>query len=295
MNPKRWRWKRILRRLPVILVMLLVLVYIVFPFAMGIYVIWPADASVGEPPAGFEEVSVTAEDGVKLAAWYAPPQNGAVILLLAGSGGSRKNVRSYAALLVEHDFGVFALDLRGHGESDGKTNRYGWLGTRDVGAAVDFLQQREEVKAIGGLGLSLGGEVLLGAASDYPALKAVASEGASYRSFDELYDLPSERPLYRNFTARVLFFSVRLLSGEEPPKPLLDSITAAESTSFLFIAAGKKEAEIDYNELFLDAVGDRGTLWVIPNAGHTQGFSRVPDEYEQRVIGFFEQVLVNPA
>ena len=54
------------------------------------------------------------------------------------------------------------------------------------------------------------------------------------------------------------------------PKPILDSITAAESTSFLFIAAGKKSAEIDYNEMFLGAVGDltiRSTVLFRPLVG----------------------------
>jgi len=211
------------------------------------------------------------------------------------SGDSREDVRSYAALLKKHGFGVLAIDLRGHGESGGSGNRYGWMGTHDVGAAVSFLQGRAAVKAIGGGGLSVGGAVLLGAASAYPALHAIVSEGASYRSFDEYYDLPSTHPLYRNFTTRVLFFSVNLFSGDDPPTPILDSITAAEATAFLFIAAGTKGREIDYNELFLKAVGDRGSLWVVPDAGHTQGFRRAPDQYEQHVIGFFAQTLVNPS
>jgi pimeloyl-ACP methyl ester carboxylesterase len=284
-----------LRWSAVILLVLLVLVYLVMPFAFGVYVVIPAHSSVGAPPAGFDEVSLQTDDGVKIAGWYAPPQDGAAIVLVPGSGDSREDVRSYAELLVKHGFGVLAIDLRGHGESGGSGNRYGWMGTHDIGAAVSFLQGRTEVKTIGGLGLSLGGEVLLGAASSYPALKALVSEGASYRTFDEYYDLSSQHPLYRNFTTRVLFFSVKLFSGDDPPLPILDSITAAESTAFLFIAAGNKRAEIDYNELFLKAVGDRGSLWVVPKAGHTQGFRRAPDEYEQRVIDFFEQALVNPS
>ncbi len=295
MNPRHWRWKRIARWAVIVLLVLLVLVYLVLPFAVGIYVVIPARTSVGEPPAGFEEVTLKTDDGVKIVGWYAPPQNGAVIVLVAGAGDSRKDVRAYAELLARHDYGVLAIDLRGHGESGGSGNRYGWMGTHDVGAAVSFLQGQDDVQAIGGLGLSLGGEVLLGAASSYPALHAIVSEGASYRSFDDYYQLPVTHPLYHNFTTRVLFFSVNLFSSDQPPLPILDSITAAETTRFLFIAAGKKSTEIDYNELFLNAVGDRGTLWIVPNAGHTQGYRRAPDEYEQRVIDFFEQTLLNPS
>jgi hypothetical protein len=91
-----------------------------------------------------------------------------------------------------------------------------------VGAAVAFLQEQPEVQAIGGLGLSLGGEVLLGTASQHPAIRAIAADGASRRSTAELLALETERPLVRSFTARFMYASVRLFSGETPPKPLLD-------------------------------------------------------------------------
>src|SRR5690606_19488500 len=168
-----------------------------------------------------------------LKGWYRAPANGAAILLLHGAGSSRESVRPYATFLVRHGYGVLALDLRGHGESAGKTNKLGWQGTRDVGAAVAFLQDRDEVQAIGGLGLSMGGEVLLGAAADYPAIGAIVADGATRRCTAELRALESERPLVRNFTARVWYAIVGLLTGEAPPRPLLDAMLASPSTRFL--------------------------------------------------------------
>jgi hypothetical protein len=38
-------------------------------------------------------------------------------------------------------------------------------------------------------------------------------------------------------------------------------------------------------------VGNMTTLWEIPRAGHTGGISATPDEYERRVIGFFDHAL----
>jgi fermentation-respiration switch protein FrsA (DUF1100 family) len=91
-----------------------------------------------------------------------------------------------------------------------------------------------------------------------------------------------------------MFNSLRLFSGDKPPTPILDSITAADGTSFLLIAAGTSAEEIDYNTLFAEAIGEqRADLWIVPDAGHTAGFSRYPEDYEQRVIDFFEQTLIN--
>jgi len=146
---------------------------------------------------------------------------------------------------------------------------------------------------IGGLGSSLGGEVLLGAASAYPDIKAIAADGATTRSLDELLALPSERPLVRNLTARVMYAAVQILSGETPPEPLLDSMVAAPSTSYLLIAGGGNQREVDFNELFAAATPDRSQLWIAPGASHTGAFGLYPAEYEQRVIAFFDAALLD--
>lgn len=293
--------RRALKWLGIGLVVVIVALYVLLPIGVGIAVVLPMKDSVGDPPQGFEEVTLTTGDDVTLAGWYAPPPadpaeggapvSGAVIILIHGAGGSRESMRKQAAMLLEHGYGVLAIDLRGHGESDGRTNRLGWQGTRDVGAAVSFLSGRDEVTAIGALGSSLGGEVALGAASTYPQITAIAADGATRRTLDEQLALSSERPLVRNYVSRVMFATVRVLSGEKPPKPLLDSMIEAESTRFFLIAGGANNQEVKYNELFVEKVGERATLWVAPGAKHTGAYGRFPEEYEQRVLAFFDSAF----
>ncbi len=281
--------RRALRWIVILVVAAIIGLYVVLPVVMGVVVVFPYQKSVGAPPDGFETVSLKTGDGVRLAGWYAPPANGAAIILVHGAGDSRESLRDYAAMLVRHGYGVLALDLRGHGSSGGTTNRLGWQGTRDIGAAVAYLQARPDVETIGGLGLSMGGEVLLGAALAYPEITAIVADGATQRCLDELRALPSERPLVRNYTARVMFATVQLLTGDDPPRsPLLESMVEAENTAFLLIAAGSNDMEVAYNELFVDTVGPRAALWIAPGVSHTRAFSRYPDEYEQRVVGFFD-------
>jgi pimeloyl-ACP methyl ester carboxylesterase len=259
---------------------------------MGIYALLPGRENVGSTPDGYQDLTLTASDGVDLQAWYRPPENGAAIILLHGAGSSRQSVLPYAAMLARHGYGVLAVDLRGHGASGGKTNRLGWQGNRDVGAALAFLQSRSEVRSIGGLGISMGGEALLGAASEYPAIHAIAADGATRRSTAELLALPSERPLVRSFTARLMYAAVQLLSRQTPPRPLLDSMYASRPTRFLLIAAGGNELETAYNRLFAVVLGGRADLWVAPSVEHTGAFARYPQEYEQRLIQFFDAALL---
>ncbi len=283
--------KSFVRIVLAVIVIVLAGLYLVLPIGMGVAAVAPVKETVGQPPEGYEAVQLRADHGVTLAAWYARPANGAVIILLHGAGGSREAMRPYGELLRHHGYGVLAVDLRGHGQSEGKTNRLGWQGTADVGAMVQFLESRAEVEKIGGLGLSMGAEVLLGAASTYPALKAIVADGASRRCTAELLALPEKRSLAESFVARVMYATVQVLSRTQPPKPLLDSMVEAPSTRFLLIAAGAVPLEVAFNQLFADTVGMRASLWVVPGATHMGALEHFPDEYETRTLAFFDETL----
>jgi pimeloyl-ACP methyl ester carboxylesterase len=291
MKNKRFNWGKLGRVVGLVVLGVLLLLYIGLPVGMGAWALSSARSEVGAPPQGFQDVTLTTEDGVSLAVWYRPAENGSTIIVIHGSGDSREGLRGPSEMLKRHGYGVLALDLRGHGESSGRTNRFGWESTADVGAAVAYLQAHDPAGKIGGWGFSLGGETLLGAAGRYPQVQAIVSDGSSRRSTQELLALPSERPLARNFVPRVMYAAVGLFSGQHPPEPLLDSMQAAESTRYLLIAAGNEKLEIAFNRLFADTLGERAALWIAPDADHVQAFGRHPEEYERRVIEFFDAAL----
>ena len=83
-------------------------------------------------------------------------------------------------MLVRHGYGVLLYDRRGEGHSEGDPNSWGWDFDKDIRAGVEFLQHRADVDPtrIGGLGLSVGGEMLLDTAAETKELAAIVSEGA---------------------------------------------------------------------------------------------------------------------
>lgn len=284
--------KRMISVILIVLITVLVALYVGWPTVMALSAIMPDGTLIEKAPNRFQEITLTARDEVHLAAWYSEPENGVAVILVHGAGSGRESVRSYATMLQSNGFGVLALSLRGYSGSEGRINRLGWNSTQDIGAAVEYLLAQDEVKAVGGLGLSMGGEVLLGAASQCPEIQAIAADGATFRDVDEYMALPTNQPLYRNFTHRVFTLMLRLFSGDQPPEVTIpESIRDAEITSFLFIAAGSDEAEISFNEMFNRTAADRSSLWIIPDVGHTGGYGRYPEEYEQRVVDFFSRLL----
>lgn len=270
----------------------IIVLYLGLPAVMGAAAVMQGGSEVGDPPGGFREQQLVTSDNIELKAWYHPSVSSRTIIVVHGSGGSREDLRPYINLLTRHGFGVLALDLRGHGESGGQTNRFGWNSSPDIAAAVRYLQEQPEAGTIGALGLSMGGEILLGEAAANPEIKAIVVDGATRRSTQELLALDSERSLVHNFTARVMYAATELFGGDKPPQPLLESMLLADKTNFLFIAAGDEDLEVKFNQLFFDRLGsDRAVLWVAPEVDHLGALRRYSQEYENRIINFLEDSL----
>ncbi|HOT93630.1 MAG TPA: alpha/beta fold hydrolase [Methanoregulaceae archaeon] len=269
------------------------LLYVVLPIGFAAYASLPHPARVGPPPEGFTEVELMTDDGVPLAAWFAPSKNGAAIVLIHGATDSREGVRGHAGMLRDAGFGVLAPDLRGHGKSGGRGNAFGWEGTRDVRAAVAYLETQDGVRTIGGLGLSLGGEVLLGALNTTPSLVAVAADGATHRCTADLLAVPGRDGILRSGVTRLMYAATGVFTGEEPPVPIVESIAGAPNARLLLVAAGEVPDETAYGTAFVEAAGPmRAELWTVPGASHTGAFRLDPEGYRTRVTGFFQSALL---
>lgn len=123
------------------------------------------------------------EDQLKIAAWYIPhPQAAKAIILVHGRNASKQNAISgelprLAAELHGAGLAVLMLDLRAHGESEGKRYTFGVHERRDVLSGVGFLlKQGFTPGQIGVLGISLGGAAVIGAAAAEPAIGALVVE-----------------------------------------------------------------------------------------------------------------------
>jgi hypothetical protein len=133
-----------------------------------------------------ETVRFETADGLTLEGWYIPSRNGAAVISFPGRKGPQRQAR----MLAGHGYGVLLFDRRGEGRSDGTPNAWGWGGDEDIKAAVRYLRTRGDVdpRRIGGIGLSVGGELMLEAAAEDRGLAAVVSEGAGARTMAEELD-----------------------------------------------------------------------------------------------------------
>ena len=280
---------------------LVLLVFVVAPLAIAVAATNVPRTAVGSTtPADlgltYDAVTFRTADGVDLAGWYVPSANGAAVVLLHGAGSTRAATLDHAAVLARNGYGVVLFDARGHGESGGRAMDFGWYGDEDVAAAVAFLQQRPDVdpQRIGAVGLSMGGEEVIGAAAAVPAIRAVVAEGATGRvAADKVWmsDVYGGRGWIQERIESITYGLTDLLTAADPPIALHDAVAVAAPRPVLLIAAGNVADEGDAARFIRSASPATVEIWDVPESGHTDGLATHPDEWEHRVVGFLAEHL----
>ena len=285
---RTWRY---LRRALIAIGAAVVVLQVAVPTGFAYLITHAAGSSVATAELGtpYEHVSFTTSDGLRIAGWYIPSQNRAAVIAFPG----RDITQPHARMLARHGYGVLLFDPRGEGASEGDPNGLGWAGDRDLKAALAFLAARPDVDGdrLGGIGLSVGGELLLETAAESSALKAVVSEGAGMRSSREGNKVAKWHELPE---LAVLTGATALFSNHTPPPYLGDLVGRIAPRSVFFIHATHGRGGEQLNPSYYQAAGQPKQLWAIPDAGHMEGIKAHPKEYERRVVAFFDRALLEP-
>jgi dienelactone hydrolase len=161
-------------------------------------------ALIGGPTsAASQRVSIRTDDGLALAAtWYEPTSRPApAVIAVHMLQKSRRDWDQAATRIAGEGIGVLALDLRGHGESQGGAQDYQGM-VQDVRAARRFLASRPDVVPlrIGIMGASIGATLAALAAADDPAVVSLAllSPSIDYRGL-------RIEPAIRKYGSRPIF------------------------------------------------------------------------------------------
>jgi uncharacterized protein len=285
------RWWRYLRRLLLAVAAVVVAsqVLLIFSLTYVITHVARADVPAAALASPYENVEFTTSDGLRLRGWYIRSRNGAAVISFPGRTSAQKR----AKMLARHGYGALVFDRRGEGESDGDPNLFGWQGERDVHAAVEFLRRQPDVDPdrIGGIGLSVGGEMMIEAAAESAALKAIVSEGASGRSIHD--ELANEGGRWTELVGVGLAtIGTALSTSDLPPADLKSLVPKISGAVFFVYGEDGQPGEEPANEGFYEAARGTKEIWEVPGSGHIKGIEAQPQEYERRVVGFFDRALL---
>ena len=266
--------------------------FVVLPFMMTYGYTHLSHPDVAAPDLGgadYQDVSFETGDGLTLNGWYLPSRNGAAVIAFAG----RTHAQDPARFLSARGYGVLLFDRRGEATSDGDPNAFGWGGTRDIEAAIEFLEQQPDVdpERIGGIGFSVGGEMLLEEAAGNDSLKAVVSEGAGIRSVREVTEDSGVEKWLAMPVWGVTTVGTALFSNSMPPPNLKDLVSDVSPTPVFLIHAergqGGEHLSAEYH-----AVAGAGSQEWVTDSRHVGGYDADPEEYERRVTVFFDDALL---
>ena len=116
---------------------------------------------------GFQDLVLPTPDGVRLVAWWKPPQSGkALVLYFHGNGGSLWNRRLRAKALTESGRGLLMISYRGYSGSTGSPTESGLH--IDARTAYEWVAQSYAASRLVAYGESLGTGVAVRLASELP-------------------------------------------------------------------------------------------------------------------------------
>lgn len=203
--------------------------------------------SVEDALPGAEEVSLSTEDDLELAAWFLPANSetdrGQAVLYLPGNAGDRSSRNGIATELSERGLGVLLLDYRGFGGNPGSPSEEGLA--RDARAGVDALEdQGYSQESLIYMGESLGTGVAARLHHEVPPA------GLVLRSpFTDLAGLGQEH--YPAFPVQMVlrdeFPVLDHVSGSDVPATVIygddDEVVPAEQSREVAVAAGQDLVE----------------------------------------------------
>lgn len=255
----------------------------------------PVNHLVGALPNYLQGRAVEFESGSgsKLRGWLIPGRKGAGgVVLMHGFRGDRRQMLGRASFLNQAGYSVLLFDFQAHGESPGKQITIGHLESRDARAAVEFLKGNCPGEKLGVIGLSMGGAAAVLAA---PALEvdAMALE-LVYADIDRATANRVERYFgaWSRGLAPLLTMQLPLRAGinETALRPI-DRVGAIKAPKLFIAGAKDRHTKLAESQELFAAAGEPKELWVVEEAAHLDVHQVAKEEYERRVLDFFEKRL----
>ncbi|MBN2118312.1 MAG: alpha/beta fold hydrolase [Anaerolineales bacterium] len=240
----------------------------------------------------FREITFKSRDGLTLFGRFVRSRNHATILLLHPLHSASNNMTLYAEFLVKAGYGVFMIDLRAHGSSDGDTSTYGLREADDVAGAVDYLLHRLDVNGqkIGVLGISLGAQAALRGALKTDSLRALVLDGLGPVTLSDYGGRPTSLWRWLNYPFDWIYYPVYQFMIGGKHTSVIEIMGKVAPRPILLIASGEKD--IYFNRLFFQAAREPRELWELPNGEHGAAILQNSGAYIQRVVEFFDKALL---
>ncbi len=248
-----------------------------------------------------EDVSVVNEDGQRLTGWYIPGDNGATIMAAHGSPGGRQDVLYEAQFFNERGYSVLMGSFRAHDESEGERVTYGSDEQKDLAAWHQYLLGRDDVdpERIGLYGESMGGgtSILYTAKNDgIRALATVSGFALTQEVVEHFikYENPGLPKWLISILSSLIVFWGEQVGDFDVEELDTEAVIADISPSPLLIMHGESDDKTggSCGQQLYDAAEEPKEIWLCPECKHVDFEKHRPEEYQQTLLVFFDQHLL---
>ena len=236
-----------------------------------------------------EAVTLTTADGIKLDAWFIPNKKSQKATIVChGYPMDKSDVLGLTSFMAR-DFNLLYFDFRATGLSGGFFSSGGARETRDIDAAVKFLEDRGFKHGVGAYGFSMGAATVL--LSENPAIKARVLDAPYADLAGELDYIFSPwgawgKPLIALMKAWSLALMGVNINAVNPAR------SAAAITTPILLVHGDADTQVPLvNSQRIKAANPAAELWVVKGANHGENWYRAGHEYEKRLMAFFNKNL----
>ena len=265
---------------------------------------WPAGFDVSPYfMSPYEAVKFSSrEAGIEVAGWWIPKNpNAPTVILVDGLGGCKNSISVLvpAGMLWRNGFNVLLIDLRDTGDStfeDGRTT-IGNEEYRDVLGAWDWLVKEKgfDPGKIGLFANSLGGANANYAFSEEPRIAALFLQ-STFGNLQQIIAAELTRNGYPALLAPATLASGSLVTGANlfARNPSTEIRKAAGRPVYIVHSRADTRIDVSQSEQLAAAAQEASanvTIWFPENGEHVQTPAVYPEEFEQRLVGFFRGAL----
>lgn len=260
----------------------------------------PGDLGLSFRPLAFQVRDILTGQAMKMAAWWIPHPRaqGRCAVLIHGYADAKVGAIAWGPLFHELGYNILAVDLRAHGESDGRFITAGYLERHDLNQILDQIRAEMpgETRHLMLFGVSLGAATALATATLRDDIEAIVLESPvmDFRvaaiAHGDLMGWPGGA--VGRLVVRVAEWMSNANFDEVRPLTLLRRagcpVMIIQGELDLLISPRERtEIETILRERATDSAD---VYWCMAGIGHVAGASQDPESYKQRIAEFLSGV-----
>ncbi|MEN8434805.1 alpha/beta hydrolase [Clostridium septicum] len=245
----------------------------------------------------YDELTIKSYDGYNLKGYYYAPNKDSkkIAIIHHGYTANHYVCFQFADIFFEEGFNVLLIDMRSHGESEGKHITYGYKESRDLDKWVDLMREKVGEDGIIGLhGQSMGGATVLmyggrySSKIDFIIADCAYSNGVAMMKsqFKE-----AEVPFFPVYY--ILNRKLKKICGFDMNKisPIDDIKNSDVPVMFVHGTADELVPHSMSEEMYNVKKGDKNKLVLIEGAKHVGAYSKSKKLYKEAVKSFIDNAI----